>query len=264
MSKDVVHGAQGGRELRWDIYKPSTPAEGAPAVLVLHGGGWRVGDRSMMAAACAEFAQRGYVAIAPEYRLLGEAKWPAPLDDVKLAIQSLRAQSAALGVSAKHIFLTGFSAGAHLALLAASALRKDIAGVAAFFPPARVNEDIGKMLELSGAANLTAVSPVEHAGNLPPTIVFCGDADDMTPADLSLDLYKAIRKAGGTADLRLYSHMIHEFVHVPGMLDLTVGDAVRFFDRTAIHKEQFDAGAEGHAKFWASMMAAARAQAQQS
>jgi len=254
--KDVVFGGQ-SRPLRWDIYRPQAAPSDAPIVLVLHGGGWRAGDRAMMTDACLEYARRGYIAIAPEYRLLGEANWPAPLDDVKLAVRSVREGKSGASVSTSRIFLTGFSAGAHLALLAASSADCAVAAVAAFFPPARITSEMGPMLGLSGAETLAAVSPIQHASKLPPTIVFCGDADNQTPPEMAIDLYKAIRNAGGTADIRLFSNLIHEFVALPGMLHQTIGDAVRFFDRTVITKNSFDAASDRHREWWASMMAAA-------
>src|SRR3974390_3079594 len=171
--KDQIYASPNGRALRWDVYKPAASASNTPVVIVAHGGGWRFGERGMMAAACTEYARRGYVAIAIEYRLLGEAKWPAPLDDVKLAIQCVCEQSERLGVSRELVFLNGFSAGAHLSLLAASALSGAVAGVAAFFPPARIGPEMGSMLELNGEATLAAVSPISHVARLPPTIVFC-------------------------------------------------------------------------------------------
>ncbi len=256
---DLVYADQ-SRPLRWNVYKPATGAGDAPVVLVIHGGGWRAGDRAMMADACTAYARRGFVAIAPEYRLLGEAAWPAALEDIKLAVQAVRTQSGELGTSSNHIFLNGFSAGAHLSLLTASALPGLVAGVAAFFPPARISPELGTMLGINGASALVEVSPIEHAAKLPPTILFCGDADDMTPPDLSLELYRAIRKSGRAADIHLFSDMIHEFVMLPGMLDETLDDAVRFFARTVINKKSFDAASDSHRKWWASMIGAPAAQ----
>ena len=265
--RDVVY-AGGERPLRWNVFRPAAPSGDAPVALLLHGGGWRVGDRAAMTEACTAFARLGYVAIAPEYRLLGEAPWPAPLSDARTAIRAVRAGAKALGVSADHIFLTGYSAGAHLALIASSGVAgpaaagephadqtEQVAGVAAFFPPARIEAQQGGMLGLSDPAALARISPMTHAGRYPPTILFCGDDDTMTPAQLSLDLYRAIRDAGGVADLRLYSNLIHEFVSLPGMMEATIGDAAAFFERTAIRKPAFDAALGELRKWWETILA---------
>lgn len=84
---------EGARTLRWDIYRPDGRSDGRPAVLVIHGGGWREGSRKAMADACAAFCAHGVIAIAPEYRLLGEANWPAPLRDVEQAVAMAALQS---------------------------------------------------------------------------------------------------------------------------------------------------------------------------
>ncbi len=267
VERDVAY-AGGDRPLRWNIFRPVAAADGAPAALLLHGGGWRVGDRAAMTEACMAFARLGYVAIAPEYRLLGEAAWPAPLDDVRTAIRGVRAQAATLRVSPDHIFLTGYSAGAHLALIAASGVAapagpgepfadesEAVAGVAAFFPPARIEAHHGPMLGISDPAMLSAMSPMTHAGRYPPTILFCGDEDTMTAAQLSIDLYRAIRDAGGVADLRLYSNLIHEFVSLPGMMQTTISDAVAFFERTALAKAPFDTALGELRQWWESVLA---------
>jgi acetyl esterase/lipase len=119
--RDAVY-ADGERPLRWNIFRAAETVGKAPAVLLYHGGGWRVGDRASMTAACTAFARLGYVAIACEYRLIGEAPWPAPLNDARTAIRAARAKAGFLGILPDGIFLTGYSAGAHLALISASGI----------------------------------------------------------------------------------------------------------------------------------------------
>jgi len=267
VERDVVY-AGGERPLRWNVFRPAASADGAPVALLLHGGGWRVGDRAAMTEACMAFARLGYVAIAPEYRLLGEAPWPAPLTDVRTAIRAVRDQAETLRISQGHIFLAGYSAGAHLALIASSGVAgppaadephadrsEAVAGVAAFFPPARIEAQQGQMMGIADPAMLASMSPMSHGGRYPPTILFCGDDDTMTPAQLSLDLYRAIRDAGGVADLRLYSNLIHEFVSLPGMMETTIRDAASFFDRTTLSKPAFDTALGELRKWWEQILA---------
>ena len=265
VEKNVAY-TSGERPLLWDIYRPTPSNETTPVILALHGGGWRGGHREMMQAACTAFARQGYLAIAPEYRLLGEVKWPVPLNDLRIAIRAVRAKAKSLHINPDHIFLAGYSAGAHLSLRAAgmpgtpleatdfySEQSDAVTGIAAFFPPTRI---AGRFASLLGVAEnaLDLVSPQSYASTLPPTIIFCGDEDSVTPPQLSLDLHKAIRAAGGSCDLRLFSHLIHEFVSLPGLMETTVRDAVEFFDRTAVNKHKFDqALGELHA-WWSERM----------
>jgi acetyl esterase/lipase len=99
------------------------------------------------------------------------------------------------------------------------------------------------------------MSPITHAGFYPPTILFCGDEDALTPPEVSTELYRAIRAAGGSADLRLYSHLIHEFVSLPGMMQTTIGDAAAFFARTVLDKPAFDAALGELRKWWQNILA---------
>ena len=265
VEKNIAY-TSGERPLLWDVYRPKPSNETTPAVLALHGGGWRGGHREMMEAACIAFARQGYVAIAPEYRLLGEVKWPAPLNDLRTAVRAVRAKAKSLRINPDHIFLTGYSAGAHLSLLAAGmpgapleaadSFKEQsdaLTGIAAFFPPARI---AGRFASLLGVAEnaLDLVSPQTYASTLPPTIIFCGDEDSVTPPRLSIDLYKAIRAAGGICDVRLFSHLIHEFVSLPGMMETTVRDAIEFFDRTAVNKVRFDQALSDLHAWWSERM----------
>src|SRR5262249_25508289 len=115
----VVFGRGGGRELKCDVYTPSERAQPAPALLLLHGGGWRQGEPAMLSGYGERFGAGGFVCVAPEYRLTPESPWPAQIHDVKAAIRWVRANAAELGIDAGQIAALGSSAGAHLALQAA-------------------------------------------------------------------------------------------------------------------------------------------------
>lgn len=267
VQKDLIY-ADDARPLLWDVYSPSTHSAGRPVALLLHGGGLRMGGRDHMTAAATELAERGYVAIAPEYRLLGEAPWPQQLNDVRTAIRAVRAQAEILGASSDHVFAVGFSAGGYLALMAASApassfrvahrphaeRSETLAGVAAFFPITKADLSFVENLGV-GPDLVDAVSPMTFAAQLPPTILFSGDADPLTPHANLLEYYHAIQTNGGEADLRLYARLIHEFVALPGMLSLTLQDAAAFFERTAINKIAFDESLKNLEKFWTDILA---------
>lgn len=88
-----------------------------PAILFIHGGGWRGGDKRAQAflTPCLEFADKGYVCVTVNYRLLGEAKSIADcIEDVKCAARWLRANAEKYNVDPKRFGAYGNSAGAHL------------------------------------------------------------------------------------------------------------------------------------------------------
>jgi acetyl esterase/lipase len=103
-----------------DICTPTQAMPRAPAVLMIHGGGWRVGSRHGLGGICRMLAQQGIVVFDMDYRLLTAApatKWPAQVNDVQLAMRWVRAHANTYGIDPAHICAEGDSAGGHLALL---------------------------------------------------------------------------------------------------------------------------------------------------
>lgn len=95
-----------------------------PAIVVIHGGGWLEGDKSSFTTAehqtpanIVDFAKLGFVAVTINYRMSGEAPFPAALDDCRSAVRWLRAHAGEYHIDPDHIGAYGNSAGGHLALL---------------------------------------------------------------------------------------------------------------------------------------------------
>lgn len=110
-----------GRNLLLDVYAPTAVAgKLSPAILMVHGGGWRSGDRSHNNTLAEQLAAKGFVAIPVEYRLSTEALYPAAVHDLKAAIRWMRANAGAYGIDPKQIAILGFSAGGQLAALVGS------------------------------------------------------------------------------------------------------------------------------------------------
>ena len=112
---DVEYSSVGQR-VAMDIYKPKAPGV-YPAVLAIHGGGFRGGNRQSYRALCVKLAERGYVAATASYRLSPVNQFPAHVEDVKAAVRYLRANAARLGLDPTRIGATGGSAGGHLVLM---------------------------------------------------------------------------------------------------------------------------------------------------
>ena len=95
-----------------------------PGIVVIHGGGWIEGDKSSFASRehgvpgnIVDFAALGFVAVTINYRLAGEAPFPAALEDCKNAVRWLRAHARDYNLDPDHIGAYGNSAGGHLAML---------------------------------------------------------------------------------------------------------------------------------------------------
>ncbi|MCP5539776.1 MAG: alpha/beta hydrolase [Akkermansiaceae bacterium] len=117
---DLTYASYGERELKLDLFRPKERGEPLPAIVCIHGGGWFQGDRSSMTNLAQALAARGFVAVTISYRLSGEAKFPAAIQDCKAAVRWLRANAADYGIDPAHIAVTGLSAGGHLAALLAT------------------------------------------------------------------------------------------------------------------------------------------------
>jgi acetyl esterase/lipase len=116
---DQVYSQAGGAARLADIFVPSSADAPLPVVIWLHGGGWRFGDRRL-APDLASFARRSRLAVVSiDYRLSDEARFPAPVEDVKTAVRWVRSAASTFGFDERNIGLWGSSAGAHLAACAA-------------------------------------------------------------------------------------------------------------------------------------------------
>jgi len=145
-----------GREEKLDLYLPADRPLSArsPAVVIIHGGGWRSGDK----AAGREFnigtnlAKAGYVCASVNYTLeLGNC-WPTDLYDCKNAVRFLRANAWKYHIDPYHIGVIGGSAGGHLALMVAYT-----STVPELEPPAPypgISDKVSAVVDLYGITNL--------------------------------------------------------------------------------------------------------------
>lgn len=114
-----------GESASWvlDVAEPvaDTLVTQRPAIVIIHGGGWRAGSKHHMVYRdlLIDYALQGYVTLSVEYRFDQEAPFPACIEDVKCAVRWLKAHANELRVDPERIGLYGHSAGAHLALMVA-------------------------------------------------------------------------------------------------------------------------------------------------
>jgi acetyl esterase/lipase len=113
---DIEYSNPGGERLALDMARPKDPKGPCPAVICIHGGGFRAGNREHHDRLCVQLAEHGYVAVSVTYRLAPKHQFPAAVNDVKAAVRWLRANAAKYGIDPTRIGATGDSAGGHLAL----------------------------------------------------------------------------------------------------------------------------------------------------
>ena len=116
--RDIVYNTVGDRKLLLDAFYPKKKMRKArPAILIIHGGGWRTGNRQQHISLAQHLAALGYVCFTPEYRLSTEALYPAAVHDLKAALRWMRANAKKYKIDTNHIATIGFSAGGQLSAL---------------------------------------------------------------------------------------------------------------------------------------------------
>ncbi|HEU4325393.1 MAG TPA: alpha/beta hydrolase [Roseiflexaceae bacterium] len=205
-----------GHNLLLDIYQPRERRGRLPGVLVIHGGAWRAGDRTQLPALNRYLAARGYLVAALSYRLAPDHRFPAAHQDVQAALGYLKANADALELDADRLALVGRSAGGHLALLAAYALRDpSIRGVVSFYGPADlrygyahpanpavIDTRLVQEQFLGGSPEQVpevydAASPILFVGpDTPPTLLIHGGRDELVSPRQSALLAERLAQVG--------------------------------------------------------------------
>jgi len=117
---DLVYAEYGERKMLLDLFSPAEGQGPFPTILVVHGGGWKNGDKEKFRAMAIALATRGYVTASIGYRLSREAKFPAAIQDCKAAVRWLRATADVHRIDPNRIGAIGGSAGGHLVGLLAT------------------------------------------------------------------------------------------------------------------------------------------------
>jgi acetyl esterase/lipase len=227
----------GFRPLVLDLHTPEA-GSAFPVLLWAHGGGWSGGNRAMGQAI--KLVPHGYAVAAVQYRLSGEARYPAQLYDLKGAVRWLRATAPQYQLDAEHIVGWGASAGAHLvSLVALTAGRPELEGdvggnldqpsslqaVIDYFGPSDFFA-MGGNPELPGGNPVTALLgyaieerpeaareavPVTHVRpDAPPFLILHGDADPIIPYTQSERLHNALTQVGASSTLISVPGALHE------------------------------------------------------
>ncbi len=254
----VVVGTGGGRELLADVYHPPQQEPGKPGVLLIHGGGWAQGDRNQLRGYGILLGRRGYVCVACEYRLSGEAKWPAQIHDVKTALRWMRAHAGELGMDPDKIAVSGNSAGGHLSLMVGATpnvpefegdggnagVDTGVAAVMAIYAPAllgapgvALSDVVAALLGRDASDDVVrAASPLTYARrDFPPTLLIHGGKDELVPDDASLQMYTALRNAGAMAELHVYAGAPHAFDAIPEFGRQCAEIMMLFLDRHVVN-----------------------------
>ncbi len=257
---DLRYADGAGRAHLLDLYVPSTLDRPRPVLIWIHGGGYGKGDKSPCPAAL--IVPDGFVVAAVNYRLSGEAPFPAQIYDLKGAVRWLRAHATEYGIDPTRFGVWGGSAGGHLAaLMGTSGGDKDLEGniggnleqstrlqaVCDWYGPT----DMSKIYEQAAPDNrfkrhpelspiallfggldkatpqmLQLANPIHYISqNTPPFLVMHGDHDDLVPIAQSQMLVDALKKQRIPCDFVV----VKGAGHGKGFTMLSAGLRVRAF-----------------------------------
>jgi acetyl esterase/lipase len=259
VQRDVVYATLGARQMHLDLFLPKTRKGPFPAVVYIHGGGWSAGNRTAFQRQAAYMATKGYVGACIEYRLSGEAKYPAALYDSKAAVRWLRANAARYNVDPDRIAAAGGSAGGHLVGLlgttagmpaydgdeGATGVSSRVVAVAAF-NPAMDFVDFGKRSEGSADNSVAAFLGATYQQNpklweqasptclvtakSAPFLFLHGNADTTVPYRQSVEMMQKLKAAGVRAELFTAAGAKHGFFNTPPFYELSMKRMEAFFD----------------------------------
>ena len=227
------------------LYQPSGTGP-FPATIQVHGGAWTSKDRTNNDFMATALAESGIVVLSLDFRMPPEAPYPASLQDINHGVRWLKAHAGDFQSRADWVGSFGTSSGGHQALLAA--MRADDPRYSELPLPGVSNVDAKNAFVISGwgvlcpllryglardaedrellaahdafwidEAAMSEGSPVlmlerGETCQLPPVLIFGGDADEWVPAELAQKFVANYRKAGGIAELTLYPGQDHQFM----------------------------------------------------
>jgi acetyl esterase/lipase len=227
VEKDLTYGKGGDTEMKLDLAMPKDGDGPFPAIICVHGGGWRAGSRQGLDKLTEVLAEKGYVAVTVSYRLAPAAKFPAQIEDCKAAVRWLRANAKKYKINTDRIGATGFSAGGHLVCLLGTAGKDDglegmggnpdqsssVQAVVSFFGPTDLTaktwtDDAEKTFFIPFLGDTFAnkpelykrASPVSYAKKgVPPFLFFHGTEDKLVNVKQSRILCDKLKEVGGSA-----------------------------------------------------------------
>lgn len=225
----VEYANPDGQHLKLDLARPKQGDGPFPAVLCIHGGGFRAGSREGYDGLCIRLAERGYVAATVTYRLAPKYRFPAAVHDVKAAVRWLRAHAGEYHIDPDRIGVTGGSAGGHLAQFLAvtgdvrrfegdggnPGVSSRVACVVNVYGPSDFTQSYGKSVDAAEVLPLWLGGNLEQAREIHivasplywvtpdavPTLCIHGTADKYVAHEQSVQLVDRLRAAGVEAEL---------------------------------------------------------------
>jgi len=231
ITKDIEYGRTDGIPLLLDIYTPETPITSPiPAIIWIHGGGWIGGDKGNDRW-FNNLATHGFFVVSINYRLSGEALFPAAVEDSKCAVRWLRANAEMYNIDPEHFGVAGSSAGGHLAMMVGlvdktaglegnggwEEFSSRVQAVVPYFGPSELRRGTSTVKFIGGTLEdkpeiYKIASPINYVTeDDPPLLLIHGEQDTTVPYNHSEQIYRSYQQAGLEAELIKVSNAGHGF-----------------------------------------------------
>ncbi len=249
--RDIVYATYGKREVKLDLYLPAkSPAGKLPCIMVIHGGGWRSGNKQRFARFASRFAEKGFAAACIGYRLRPEVEVGQCVEDVKASVRWVRANAAAHNIDPERIGAYGGSAGAHLAAMLGTSFKDK--GLEGKGGNAKFSSRVVAVVAMATPADLTGfarhvgvaeakvkrISPVTHVDSDSARFLLIHARGDgivrYRQSELLVQKLKAAKVAVKLAPVEGRSHAFWN--GRGGVAVKALADAVAFFEETLMPK----------------------------
>jgi alpha-L-fucosidase 2 len=220
VTTDIEYGRATAQSLKLDANTPDGDGP-FPVAILIHGGGWAIGDKAGLYHIPTEaLTAANFTWFSINYRMAPKNLWPACFEDTQTAIRWVKAHAAEYKGDPNRIALLGYSAGGHLALLAATTATDDtrVRAVVGMSPPSDLELDLPQRGGLSTSLQhllnrskditdesrkiLHEMSPINHVKpGMPPTLLIQGDSDKSVPYQGSLNFQAWMKANNNSCDL---------------------------------------------------------------
>jgi len=204
-----------------DLYAPETPTK-KTAIMFIHGGSFKAGNKEEMATFAELYAQKGFVTTSINYRLTPEYIYPAHVNDVADALTWMKKNAIKYGYKANKIVVVGYSAGGTLALNLGLDETKGVAATVSVAPVTDIKPlinhaplDIVKadLITYLGESDSSKASPLSQVNeSSAPTLLFHGDRDEVVPINQSIVIKDRLKQQHVPVRLRVFSGAGHEIM----------------------------------------------------
>lgn len=251
--KEIVYKKIKARKLHLDAYYNQNNKNN-PAIVIIHGGGWRSGNKSQMETFAIEMASREYSCFNIEFRLSMEAPYPGAIFDVKNAIQYIKKNARKFNVDTTKVAVLGCSSGGQMAALIGTTNGKtdfedakpfnkfssrvnaivDIDGTLAFKHPESVEGKVAGLWLGGSYEEIPKIwqqaAPLNQTDKNTPPILFINSSVPRFHAGRD-DMITILNKYGIYSEIQTIENSPHSFWFLNPWFDKTIEHTTRFLDK---------------------------------